>query len=1196
MWINIFIVIVAVFYSILAHSDDKVLNVFSRELVDNDSYISLSNKERAWLDGRKFLRLAVPQPDSPPMDITIRSNSYEGVTADIIGLVSHALKIEVKVYIYPSREKAIEAVVNGEADFIGTSNSYEESKGLGLTQPYIFDEPALYKGFSVPSQKIKNVAIPEYYLPFFESVHLLPGMEWKVYPSRYAAISAVAYGRVDAVLVDMLSGNFLVNKFYQDSVQLMRPVYAHTRGFAFGVAEKEIILKDVLNKAISSISEVSKNSVVKRWSGGGFSIQSILPDLDDEDWAYLSKRRVINVAVNSELPPLSFIDNKGDLHGISSDVLQVLGSKLGISFEIIPVDSAKQQIAYIDNGKADITILNETAARSMKYSFTRKFALDPLAYVIRKDMKEHSLENILKKGRLAIIDNFMATLKEKKEFQASSYEMFHNVSEAVDCVGLGKCDAVILPLRVAKYFVNFNYPDQLVIGGELFESMPLGAGFMARQADRQLIRILDKVIAMIPPDELEELGNRWRVSAKYDVITWQSAMREFGILISVTLGLLLLGLSWVFSLRKQIKHRNDAEAALEAQLKFIEELVDSTPHPIYARDSSGTLILCNGSYAEFIGAEKNELLGSSISDAERRWPHFSILGEIFRRTVEDGIVRSGDYRIQLAERDVDIYHWLQVYRDLSGEVQGVVGGWIDVSERAALVRELAEASQSAQEASRAKSTFLATMSHEIRTPMNAIIGLLELTLRKGSLSVEASESISVVYQSANDLLALIGDILDISKIESGKLELAPSPHQIIELSRSVINVFTVTARQKGLTLSLTATDDVTVMVDPVRYKQILSNLVSNAIKFTRKGGVNVHLMLERVGESCEVKINVTDSGIGISKQDLKLLFQPFSQVGQPADMHKSGTGLGLMISRTLCQMMCGDLEVSSEPGQGTTVSLYLILPLAESATTLSEPSEPEPLSLPETIGRQILIIDDHPTNRLLVGQQLAFLGHEVQAVASAQEALHSLGARCFDIIITDFNMPEMDGLELTRCYRQQEHDEGRKRAIIIGLTADARQEQIQKAIEAGMDDCLFKPVSLDELRDCISAHTKGYVDTQPSDIASSINQRLGPLTSGRADLMGPLLMEFLKAADDDLVALEKASLAGDNQAFLANLHRLKGGARIIGADVLVACCIAWEQSVRLPMCMPSALRQVQHSYEQLKAGVHYWEENGMKGS
>lgn len=660
--------------------------------------------------------------------------------------------------------------------------------------------------------------------------------------------------------------------------------------------------------------------------------------------------------------------------------------------------------------------------------------------------------------------------------------------------------------------------------------------------------------------------------------------------------LLVIAFLWILYLRRQIRYRNRAEVELSNQLHFIEELVDSTPHPIYARDSNGILILCNDSYAAFFGAGKNALLGLTLGEFERRWPYMVPLSEVYHKTIQDAETRDGDHKLELVERELDIYHWLQVYRGLSGEVKGAVGGWIDISERTSLINKLDKASRNAQAANRAKSTFLATMSHEIRTPMNAIIGLLELTLRKDGLNPEDREAIKVAYQSSHDLLGLIGDILDLSKIESGKLELSPSPHRINELSHAVINVFSAIARQKGLTLSLKCQDDVSVMVDPIRYKQILSNLVSNAIKFTRKGGVVLAVELRPDKAWCEVMVNITDTGIGISKEDLKFLFMPFSQVTQPADIQKSGTGLGLMICRTLCQMMGGTLDISSEPGLGTKVIVSLRLPLAETLAASDRRIENTVAPLSEEVGYRVLVVDDHPTNLLLVSQQLNFLGHEVLTAGSGKEALHLLTGQHVDIIITDFNMPDIDGLEFTTRLRLQEQGNTNERAIVIGLTADARQEQVQKAMAVGMDDCLFKPVSLDELKVCLATHNPGKVAVTPKDMAARFVKKLSSLTVGNAELMESLISEFIRASEEDIQHLAAACDEGNSQKFLAQLHRLKGGARILGADELVTCCMVWEQSSRLPLCMPSALRQINSIYRQVKAGVAYWgKEHEIKG-
>lgn len=1178
----------------------RYMNILSRELVPShfNSPPLLTPQEREWLKRRDKLILAVPLPDNPPMDITLRADDYEGVTADIIGILSKNLAIDIVARTFSSREEAIKAIKSGEADLIGSANSYEVGAGLLLTNPYILDEPAIYKRFGVQEKDIKRVAIAESYLPFSEVIRYLPGVKINLYSSRYEAVAAAAYGKADAVLIDMISGNFLINKLYNDSIQLVRPIYADTSGFAFAVNPENEFLRNIINSALESVSAMHINSIVKRWSGGGLSIHSDKVDLTTQEWQWINDQENITIAVSKDLPPVSFVDKHGNLHGVVADLFQVLRSKLGLRIDILPMANTLEELSAIDSGKADLMIMTPTADRSKKYIFSRAVALDPLVYIVNKSKKSLDPETLLKVGRVAVLKGTFYSEEAAKRYSMKKVVSFDNIERALTCVAKDDCDIIILPLRIAKFFVNADFPEDLYIAGELFGSVPFGASFAGKPSQKELISIIDKVLAMIPPDELEGLATRWRVSAKQDPITWQDALREFGLIISIVFAVFILGIFWTLALWRQIQQRKQVEVALGGQLKFIEELVESTPHPIYARDKEGNLILCNNSYVNFFGIEKWDLMYTPLVDLKSRYPAVGILEQVFHQTLSDGKPREGDYHVHLQDREVDLYHWLQVYRDLSGEVKGVIGGWIDVSERAALVRELAEASQRAQEANRAKSTFLATMSHEIRTPMNAIIGLLELTLRKGALTTSDRESIAIAHQSAHDLLALIGDILDISKIESGKLELLSAPHRVADLTRSVVNVFSASARQKELVLNLTVHNDATVMIDPIRYKQILSNLLSNAIKFTPSGGVDVSLDVrgEPEDELCEISLTVNDSGIGISKSDQDMLFQPFTQGRQPVDLQKSGTGLGLMISRTLCQMMGGNLTIKSEIGEGCQVKVSLHLPLLDaSLEEVDTPIEEIPSdSVSQAL--RVLIIDDHPTNRLLVSEQLTFLGHVVMAASSAAEALQWLGTQCFDIIITDFNMPEIDGLEFTVRYRGLEFKEKRKRAIIIGLTADARQEQIHKAMEAGMDDCLFKPVSLDELRLCISTHQMGYVELPPCEVADAITQRLGPLTSGRADLMASLLAEFLKAADDDLAALEKACLAGDNQAFLSNIHRLKGGARIIGADVLVACCVAWEQSARLPMCMPSALRQIQHIYEQLKAGVRYWEEHGMKVS
>ncbi|WP_429166267.1 ATP-binding protein [Aeromonas rivipollensis] len=1162
--------------------EEPLLQVYSRdggEYLDA-SPLPLHGEEWRWLQERERLIMGVPRPDNPPMDITLRANAYEGVTADIVGMLTHLLHIEIMVKGYPSRAAAIEALKRGEIDLLSASNSYEQEQQLLLTDKYIADDPAIYKNIRVKEREIKTVAVPEYYLPFMDIMRYLSDYKVKIYPSRYSALSAVAYGQVDAVMVDMISGNFIVNKFYQNSVQLLKPLYIDTDGFAFALNPKERRLKRIIDIALGEILEGKRAEVAKRWNGGGLSIGASRVDLTSEQWEWLGKREKIQIAVNSGVPPLSFLDVTGTMHGVVADLLQVIRAKLGVEIEVVPVKTPEQMTQLLDGGQVDAGVLSPSAERRNRYLFSRAFVLDPLSYVVGLRHRETSSEALLKSGTVAVVRGFISTQAIEAEYGKLTTRQFDKIEDALRCVANEVCDVTVLPLRVAKYYINSKFPDSLFITGELFDSIPISAAF-AVSPDHQMLRdILDKVIAIIPPDELEGLSNRWRVSAQQEAISWQELLREFGVFIALILLLTIWVSLWGLSLRKQVRERRLVEGALSTQLKFIADLVDGTPHPIYARDQDGRLLLCNSSYASFFGEPKARLLGASLDEDRKRWPFLAPLIADLTFSREARLAQEGDHRLVMATGVVDVYHWVQPYYDLDGNVQGGIGGWIDVSERVRLLDELAVASQEAQEANRAKTTFLATMSHEIRTPMNAIIGLLELALKRGRLHEEDQSSLTIAHGSAKDLLSLIGDILDISKIESGRLELAPEPHDIAALTASVVTVFNALAREKNLRLELTAGQAHWVQIDGLCYKQILSNLISNAIKYTEQGSVKVTLASQASDGWCTLQLAIRDTGIGIDPVEQARLFQPFRQASQPEHIQQSVTGLGLMISRTLCESMGGSLLLESEPGHGTRVCVEMKLPLADAVVVPAPPAQGRVMEQGRRL--RVMVVDDHPANRLLVTQQLAYLGHDATAVESGEQALRLLADTRVDVVITDFNMPGMNGFELTRQYRARERHHGWRPCVILGLTADARQEQLNEGQAAGMDDCLFKPVGLEALDHCLRQHMLREEQADVATCMQEIRQYLGPLTAHQSTLMSPLLAEFVRASDDDLLGLQNAAEKGAAAQFLDRVHRLKGGARIMGTLQLVATCSEIESWVLDERTLPIALARLRQDYEVVR--------------
>ena len=629
-------------------------------------------------------------------------------------------------------------------------------------------------------------------------------------------------------------------------------------------------------------------------------------------------------------------------------------------------------------------------------------------------------------------------------------------------------------------------------------------------------RIYQNAIHTKKPIEWEEQIQNHLGEQEYHLRKMKPVLNEKG---EVSL---LIGYGLNISERKIIEDR------IQLSEKRYRDLFNYSQAIICTHDLDGNFLTVNPAVCESIGYSEEEIIGKNLKDLMLPEDHTGLENN-YLMTIAAESKANGVFRIFRK----DGRRMYLLYKNFKVEEAGippyVIGFANDITERINTERELKDAKKITEETAQLKERFLANMSHEIRTPMNGILGMTTL-LQRTTLDPEQQHFLKVIGESAQNLLTIINDILDIEKIAAGEVHIESIPFDIVYKTRSILNLFEYSSKTKGVGFKFENRlgDTLVINGDPTRYNQILNNLISNAIKFTTAGCITISAIIEKQDKhDLTLQFSVTDTGIGIEENKLVKIFEPFTQAYPETTRKYGGTGLGLAITKNLVELQGGKISVKSSPGYGSKFTFTVTYKKSEEEEMAkSDHGLAKPLY--KDLGNvKVLLAEDNEVNQLLARSILMYWGVEARIANTGNEVMELMKTEDFDVILMDIQMPDKNGLEATQEIRMLA-DERKKHVPIIALTANALKGEEKKYIEVGMDDFLTKPFSEKELYEVISRVLKNQGSFGRTLNKESVN-----------NLNASTVSEPVKAENELLYDMNLLNeLSHSNQDFILSLVKI----------------------------------------------------------
>lgn len=1082
--------------------------------------VILTAEEKDWLEAHPEILLGAPT-DYPPMVIKRNDGTHVGVLVDLFKLISQHLNTNISLHIEDSwgnvQEKAKNRVIDGLA-FGGKDPSrddlYSATDIVMRTYFSVFGRyKAEYQIKRFSDLDGKRIGYKGAARPTRSLLEKLPAAILTPYDSHESMSQALLSKEIDVIVAWMSYDHWRKNKM-QGTIDNVLIIDEYPIEMVTYVRNDWPELIPILNKTILALQADELPRLVNKWFGEWpqlFTPNAIA--LTSEERIWLTQNHTVRIRA-VDYPPYLIINGEEEPQGIAVEYLKLVKERTGINiqYEVTEQPFAEFLESMNQGNGPDMTaIIQRTPEREQYLSFTEPYLTSPYAIFMRvRDNPIFDIQGLTGKT-LAVPRGFVVYELLARDYPEIRLTLFDSDEKALLALATGQADAYIGNLTAASHIVHKRgLADLKVTAPSPFTEQTLSMGI--RSDWPELTSIINKALASIKEEEKNAIRKKYLAIKFEQGIEKALVVKWVLIVLGSTLGILAIFLFWNRRLAVATSKRKDAEERLLTTF-------DNMPIAAVMINHDDSMYLHNKRFLELFGYTLEDIphlsdwwVKAYPEEEYRKWV-IETWNACLQRSIETGEnIEAKEYKVTCKNGDV---------RDMeiSGHFLGdrYLATLIDNTERNQAKAEIMKAKEAADNANLAKSIFLASMSHELRTPLNAILGFSKLLAQNPKVPADETEKLSIINRSGQHLLSMINDVLDLTKIETGRIDLKEYPFELSALMKEMSVTVGSSATEKGLAMHVEdeAVSFPYIKADLGKLRQVMINLLSNAVKFTDEGQITIRCMTDAIPENtdkCVVLIEVEDTGPGIKPDRLESIFEPFVQGHNLSE--RRGTGLGLSICKQCLEIMGGTIEVDSEVGAGSIFRVRVVAEIVEAAD-ISTPVDDKPRVIgltPTEISRRILITDDNRENLLLMKSLLEEVGFVVLEAENGEEAVEIFRKESPDLVWMDMRMPVMDGYKATRKIRQIP---GGDTVPIIAITASAFLEQRDEILAAGCNDMVTKPFQEHEIFETMARFLDiGYIYARETGTPSDQVDETDLTSTMLSELPPELLQELLNACLD----------------------------------------------------------------------------------